>query len=205
MLDSEVVNALNNLPGFPTSQTFKLGDWLVEIATRPAVGSVADLPLQGNQEGDARIVVDQASWYVWVRGSWYGAGSGSGLPDTTVVPGTYGDSAHVPRVTIDSKGRITEAIAVPKSPHNPARRVSANTATMATDFTILVDASSGLVTVTLTGTNGTFYNVKKIDSSMNPVRMRPATGTIDGELFVDLPVRWDCISVHCEGGEWFIV
>jgi hypothetical protein len=83
--------------------------------------------------------------------------------------------------------------------------VSANTSTLATDFTILVDASSGLVTVTLTGTNGTFYNVKKIDSSMNPVRLRPATGTIDGELFVDLPVRWDCISVHCEGGEWFIV
>jgi hypothetical protein len=172
MLDSEVVNALNNLPGFPTSQTFKLGDWLVEIATRPAVGSVADLPLHGNQEGDARIVVDQASWYVWVGGSWYGAGSGSGTP---------------------------------RSPHNPARRVSANTSTLATDFTILVDASSGLVTVTLTGTNGTFYNVKKIDSSMNPVRLRPATGTIDGELFVDLPVRWDCISVHCEGGEWFIV
>jgi len=204
-MDSEVVNALNNLPGFPTSQTFKLGDWLVDIATRPAVGSVADLPLQGNQQGDARIVVDQASWYVWVGGSWYGAGA-LGLPDTPVVPGTYGDRSNVPQVTIDSKGRVTSATAVPvATSHNLARRVSSHTETRASDFTLLVNASEGQVTITLTGTDGTFYNVKKIDSSMNPVRLRPATGTIDGELFVDLPVRWDCISVHCEGGEWFIV
>jgi len=208
-MDNVVISALNNLPGFPPAQTFKLGDWLVQIATRPAVPTAADLPLTNNGEGDARVVVDQAAWFIWREGSWYAAGGGGGEVALTpaVVPGTYGDSTNVPRVTIDSKGRVTAATAVPviSPPHSPARRVSTDTATVPTDFTLLVNASAGQVTITLTGTNGTFYNVKKIDESLNPVRLRPATGTIDGELFVDLPVRWDCISVHSEGGEWFIV
>lgn len=207
-MDNVVVNALNNLPGFPPAQTFKLGDWLVQIATRPAVPTVADLPLVDNGEGDARVVIDQAAWFIWSAGSWYAAGGGGGevAPTPTVVPGTYGDRSNVPQVTIDAKGRVTAATAVPvATPHNTARRVSSHTETRANDFTLLVNASAGQVIVTLTGIDGTFYNVKKIDSSLNPVRLRPATGTIDGELFVDLPVRWDCISVHCEGGEWFIV
>jgi hypothetical protein len=77
-MDSIVVNALNNLPGFPPTQQFKLGDWLVDVAVRPAVADIAALPLTGNQDGDARIVVGEATWYVWVGGAWNEVGSGGG-------------------------------------------------------------------------------------------------------------------------------
>lgn len=107
-MDSTVVDALNNLPGFPPSQQFKLGDWLVDVATRPSVNDVAGLPLTGNQNGDARIVVSEATWYVWAGGAWnkVGAGGGGGgaplsaqyivlsadpiLPDERVLTGTPG-------------------------------------------------------------------------------------------------------------------
>jgi hypothetical protein len=81
-MDSTVVKALNNLPGFPPDEQFKLGDWLVDIAARPAVATVGDLPLAGNEDGDARIVVDEATWYVWAGGSWQvvGGGGGGGAP-----------------------------------------------------------------------------------------------------------------------------
>jgi hypothetical protein len=35
-----------------------------------------------------------------------------GLADTAVTPGTYGDSTHVPQITVDAKGRITNVIDV---------------------------------------------------------------------------------------------
>ena len=35
------------------------------------------------------------------------------LNDTGVVPGTYGDSTHVPRFTVNSQGRLTNVILVP--------------------------------------------------------------------------------------------
>jgi hypothetical protein len=77
-MDSTTVKALNNLPGFPPDEQFKLGDWLVDIAARPSVASVVNLPLVGNEDGDARIVVDEATWYVWAGGSWNAVGSGGG-------------------------------------------------------------------------------------------------------------------------------
>lgn len=107
-MDSTVVDALNNLPGFPPQQQFKLGDWLVDVATRPSVNDVAGLPLTGNQNGDARIVVSEATWYVWAGGSWHKVGGGGGgggaplsaqyivlsadpiLPDERVLTGTPG-------------------------------------------------------------------------------------------------------------------
>jgi len=82
-MDSTVVDALNNLPGFPPSQQFKLGDWLVDVSARPSVADVAGLPLTGNQDGDARIVVGEATWYVWAGGAWNkvgGGGGGGGAP-----------------------------------------------------------------------------------------------------------------------------
>jgi hypothetical protein len=82
-MDSTVVDALNNLPGSPPSQQFKLGDWLVDVSARPSVADVAGLPLTGNQDGDARIVVGEATWYVWAGGAWNkvgGGGGGGGAP-----------------------------------------------------------------------------------------------------------------------------
>jgi hypothetical protein len=166
-MDNTVVAALNNLPGFPPSQTFKLGEWLVQIATRPAVLSVGDLPTQDNQDGDARIVVEQAAWYVWVGGSWYSATGGGAV--------------------------------------KPRRRVTTNTATLPTDFSLFVDASTGPITVTLTGATGSFFNVKKIDSTRNRVKLLPASGLLDGEPFIELDVRGMSVSVQADDDEWFII
>ena len=169
-MDPTVVTALNNLPGFPPAEQFKLGDWLVQIAARPAVATVVDLPLVGNADGDARIVVGEATWYVWAGGAWNAVGGGGGgapvsaeyivlapdgvltnervltgtpgqvtltdggaggpvtlgLASTAVSPGTYGDAANVPQVTVDAKGRVTGVVNVPIPP--PSGFVTAVTA-----------------------------------------------------------------------------
>src|SRR5262245_61640894 len=46
------------------------------------------------------------------------AGPGSGtqaatLANTAVTPGTYGDASNVAQITVDGKGRVTSAVAVP--------------------------------------------------------------------------------------------
>src|SRR5262249_45163168 len=42
------------------------------------------------------------------------------LANTTVVPGSYGDSAHIGKFTVDAKGRITAASTVSVSGFPPA-------------------------------------------------------------------------------------
>lgn len=75
------------------------------------------------------------------------------------------------------------------------------------DFTILVDASGGSVTVTLpdtAGRDGKIYNIKKVDSSANTVVV---SGTIDGSASYTLINPNESISVHASELEaaWFII
>lgn len=74
---------------------------------------------------------------------------------------------------------------------------------------VLVDASSGAVTITLPAAEdneGTVYIFKKIDSSGNSVTIDGnGSETIDGEQSVVLNLQYQYVTVACDGDEWFII
>lgn len=82
-LEEGIVGQLNNLPGFPPTSQFKLGDYMVEIRVRPAVRAIGDLPMEENLEGDIRVVVEEGAWYIWNGDTWVLAGGGG---SRAVVP-----------------------------------------------------------------------------------------------------------------------
>jgi hypothetical protein len=69
-LTAEVVRQLNNLPGFPRTSDFQLGDWFTDCQVCPAVASVAALPLTDNTSGDIRFVNDVGQFYFWDGTLW---------------------------------------------------------------------------------------------------------------------------------------
>jgi hypothetical protein len=80
----------------------------------------------------------------------------------------------------------------------------------ATDFAILADAGSGVVTITLppanTG-NGMMVSIKKIDSSSNAVSVA-ASGAdqIEGEISKALSAQYSGLTLISDGSSnWFIV
>lgn len=83
------------------------------------------------------------------------------------------------------------------------------------DYTILVDASGGAVTITLpTAASayssvtkvGKVYNVKKIDSSGNAVTLDgDGSETIDGAANQSIPTQWMNLTVQSNGSAWFIL
>lgn len=85
----------------------------------------------------------------------------------------------------------------------------ANYTALSTDYTILVDASAGDVTITLpaaASNDEKEYNVKKIDSSSNTVTIDGnASETIDGNLTLSTTVQYTSITVQCDGTEWWII
>lgn len=75
------------------------------------------------------------------------------------------------------------------------------------DRTILVDATSGAVTITLPAAashSGRIYTVKKIDSSANAVTVDGnAAETIDGAATDLLTEQWEALTIQCNGTAWF--
>lgn len=87
--------------------------------------------------------------------------------------------------------------------------VNSNTTLDNEDYTILVEASSGVVTITLPpAANHTnrIYNIKKIDNSINSVTIDGnASETIDGATTVNLTIQYESITLQCDGTEWWII
>lgn len=80
---------------------------------------------------------------------------------------------------------------------------------LATDDTILVDATAGAITITLpavASSAGVTLTVKKIDSSGNAVTLDGnASETIDGATTKALSAQWASLTIHCNGSAWYIV
>jgi hypothetical protein len=134
------------------------------------------------------------------------------LADTAVLPGSYGSPLQIPSFTVDNKGRITFAAQTPIPPIgqniNGIRRVAEDSAIAPeTDYTILVDASAGQVTVTLPAAvmDGMFFNIKKIDSTENFVVVVPESGLLDGDSSQLIIDPWQSMSVQSLDGDWFII
>jgi len=88
------------------------------------------------------------------------------------------------------------------------RKITASASVTASDFTVLCDATSGSITVTLpTPVAGQILNVKKIDSSANAVTVSPASGTIDGAATQTLSTRYQYLQFQFDpsSGLWWII
>jgi hypothetical protein len=80
----------------------------------------------------------------------------------------------------------------------------------ANDHTMLCDASSGPLTITLPNATaadqGRIYIVKKIDASPNGVTVAPnGTQSIDGDRSQVLAEPFELIEVQSNGSNWFII
>lgn len=79
--------------------------------------------------------------------------------------------------------------------------VTANYKVKAGDSIIPVDATAGVVTVTLPATPSGQYTIKKIDASANAVTV---SGTIDGAASYALSSQYDSVTV-AGGTEWHVI
>lgn len=87
--------------------------------------------------------------------------------------------------------------------------VSANTTLNTTHYTVLVNAATAGVTITLpaaSGVTGRMYVIKKIDSSANTVTIDGnGTEKIDGANTVTLSAQWNSRTIQCDGSAWYII
>jgi len=88
-----------------------------------------------------------------------------------------------------------------------AGTVATGDTTTRADETLLVDASSGPVTVTLLHPSAiTEVTVKKIDSSSNVVTIAtPGSETIDGDSFRTISAQYVSRTIESDGSDYFIV
>lgn len=86
---------------------------------------------------------------------------------------------------------------------------STNYSVLKTDNTISASSASGTITITLpTAANisGKLFNIKKSDSSANPVVITTTSSqTIDGQTTQILTYQYECLSVVSNGSNWLIV
>ena len=89
------------------------------------------------------------------------------------------------------------------------RTITTNSTLLTTDNTILIDATSGPITLTLmsavTGT-GRIFNIKKIDSTPNVVTIKGnAAEIIDGSNTQIITIQWVSYSIQSNATAWYIL
>lgn len=86
---------------------------------------------------------------------------------------------------------------------------TANYTATLSDYTILCDATSGAITITLPAastSSGKIYNIKKIDASGNNVVIDGnASETIDGATTQTITAQWTNRTIQSNGTAWFIL
>jgi len=104
-------------------------------------------------------------------------------------------------ITIDSTGGGSGTFS--------SRTISASTTPTPTDGTLLVNALSASITVTLPSASAfanKIYEIKKIDSSVNVVTVAGAGGnTVDGAATFLISSQYEAITVQSDGANWFIL
>jgi hypothetical protein len=89
------------------------------------------------------------------------------------------------------------------------RTITADRTLDGTDYTVLVDCSSGNVTATLPAAadnNTRIYNIKKIDSSANVAYIDPnGSETIDGNSLITISLQYECWTVQSDGTNWVVI
>ena len=89
------------------------------------------------------------------------------------------------------------------------RTIATSQASLSTDSTMLVNASSGNLTISLPtalGATRSIRTIKKIDASVNTVTIQ-ANGAelIDGTNTRVLSTQWSSLQIQCDGTAWYIL
>jgi hypothetical protein len=79
----------------------------------------------------------------------------------------------------------------------------------ATDFTIICDATSGAITITLPDADSSYrkiYHIKKVDGTGNTVTI-DADGAemIDDAATVVITAQYESVTIQCDGTEWWVI
>jgi len=89
---------------------------------------------------------------------------------------------------------------------------SPNVVTVISNYTassgdvVLADASGGAITITLHAPQANaIVNVKKIDSSTNPVTIDGAGANIDGEASIQITTQYESYTLISDGTNWWII
>lgn len=89
------------------------------------------------------------------------------------------------------------------------RTVTASGAITLNDYTVLVNAASGAVTMTLPPAyeaKGQVFHVKKIDATGNAVTLDGnSSDTIDGAANKSTTTQWTGFAVQSDGTAWFLL
>lgn len=84
--------------------------------------------------------------------------------------------------------------------------VSVNTALTISNDIVLVNASSGALTITLPSpTIGKIFYIKKIDSSLNFVQIATTSGSIDGTATQKLSYQYDSLTITNDGTNFYLI
>ena len=136
-----------------------------------------------------------------------GTGAGGGLVFKTAPASTTGSTRNshveVARFTPDNETILSGSI------HKPIRTITASASLNSSDYTVLGDATSGDITITLpaaTTCTGRTYNIKKKDASANLVIIDGnGAETIDGGLTTSITTQYESITIQCDGSNWWII
>ena len=130
--------------------------------------------------------------------------SGAGL---AAALGTIRLTGLYAAASISASGPTGLKIIDGQKPYPVIKKAGNYTVTIA-DQTLMVDASSGAVTITLISAANTpnTYTVKKIDSSANTVTVATTGGqTIDGASTSVISSQWGKVTVAPFNGNWYTV
>lgn len=185
-LTQRVIDALNNLPGFPPKPTanppqagqFILGDYLDEIAVRPEVANFAALPLVGNSLGDVRASLADQAWYIWDGAVWQPMAGGGGAVNSV--------TASAP---LSSSGGANPDISFPSWPANAAGVLTndgAGALSWSAAATTTIDVPATAQEILVAGDLVRFVNaagsprVQKADATNADARLNPIGFAVAG-------------------------
>lgn len=123
---------------------------------------------------------------------------------------TLTDIATRPHSALTGINGSSSAYHISQSQYDTINTLSTKTAdytATSTDGTLLVDATSGTVTITLPAASSRKeFHIKKIDSSVNAVSVaRAGSDTIEGNTSASLAAQYNSITLYSDGtSTWYI-
>lgn len=152
--------------------------------------------------------VDTSEPYPRVKGMVWLDGSRLKIYDGTAWIPVDGVAEFHYTLVADAVPNIVRSTGVYPTGAGPVTSVTTTYTILASDETILADASGGAFTVTLptaVGITGKRYSIKKTDSSTNAVTVDgDGAETIDGDANFELALQDEVIGLVSDGTEWWI-
>ena len=85
------------------------------------------------------------------------------------------------------------------------KKITEDYTTQLGDNVLLVDASNGAITITLTNGDYVCLCIKKIDDTDNAITVVPSGGNIDGQASITISYKYDSYTLICDGTDWWIL